>query len=650
MLVIRTAHGYNSRVHSWSRSVISFQDQGALPPGTTLNGVYALDRRIGKGGMGEVYSAREIESGDTVAIKMVLPEHSQNDSVVSLFRREAGTLNRLHHEAIVRYSVFAVDPEVRRPYMAMEFAEGPSLGAQIASGGALDEAEFDILRRRIAAGFATAHKAGIVHRDVSPDNIILIGGSLANAKIIDFGIARNVDGPEATLIAGNFAGKPRYAAPEQFGLQGGEVTAQSDIYSLGIVFAEALSGRSLDMGGTQAETLAKRDKVPDLSAVPANVRPLIEWMLQPKPSNRPASMQEVADWEPRASGRSKWIYASVAAIAAAVVGLVLWQPWVQFLEGPQRPGVDEVVEGPEDPPTPPPDDPVEPPPAPEIAFSAASPVRIGFGEDVSLPLVAFSAVREDDPPLGIAASGALPDGLSLVESPSGTMLLQGRATTSGAATLRFAATSGESPATDHSLDVQVLEAPPHFETRSLLRESATGPCLFWRAIALAAGLAEIEVFARSADPMIALDAAFKARAGFEAQIQGRLVSERQCSFLAKLPTPGNPAYLSNMEISLDRDEVALTAAVTGRVARGTGAQVFLIDADGAILPAQVDVVPTADRLSFRSRAMKEGPLIVIAARFLAGTAQSVDYDLDQFLNLARYGQVELAFGYAEVRP
>ena len=96
-----------------------------MPPGTTLNGVYVLDRRIGKGGMGEVYAAHEAESGDAIAIKMVLPEHSGNSSVVNMFRREAGMLNRLHHEAIVRYSAFAVDPEIRRPYMAMEFAEGP---------------------------------------------------------------------------------------------------------------------------------------------------------------------------------------------------------------------------------------------------------------------------------------------------------------------------------------------------------------------------------------------------------------------------------------------------------------------------------------------------------------------------------------------
>jgi len=105
----------------------SIVEGGGLPAGTQLNGIYEIETRIGIGGMGEVYAGREIHSGTKVAIKMVLPELVHDQKIIELFTREATTLNKLHHEAIVSYSVFSVDPALRRPYLAMEFAQGPSL-------------------------------------------------------------------------------------------------------------------------------------------------------------------------------------------------------------------------------------------------------------------------------------------------------------------------------------------------------------------------------------------------------------------------------------------------------------------------------------------------------------------------------------------
>src|SRR5699024_1675674 len=157
------------------------------------------------------------------------------------FRREASTLHNLYHEAIVRYYVFSVDPVLNRPYLSMEFAAGPSIGERLRDGGPLAEAEMEIMRRRVAGGLHAAHRLGIIHRDISPDNIILVDGDVERAKIIDFGIARSTTN-EGTLIGSGFAGKLNYVSPEQFGLEGGEVTAKSDIYSLGLVFAEAVIG------------------------------------------------------------------------------------------------------------------------------------------------------------------------------------------------------------------------------------------------------------------------------------------------------------------------------------------------------------------------------------------------------------------------
>lgn len=271
-------------------------DGGGVPAGTQLNGIYEVDTRIAMGGMGEVYIGHVIQTGDKVAIKMILPEHANNELILDLFRKEASTLHNLYHEAIVRYYVFSVDPALNRPYLAMEYAEGPALGDRVRTYP-MSEAEMSVLLPRVAGGLHAAHKAGIIHRDLSPDNIILVGGDVDRAKIIDFGIAKS-SSSEGTLIGSGFAGKLKYVSPEQLGLGDGEVTAQSDIYSMGLVFAEAVSGYPLDMGGSQVEVIEKRRSVPDLSTVPDYIRPLINWMLQPNPADRPASMEVVAGWTP----------------------------------------------------------------------------------------------------------------------------------------------------------------------------------------------------------------------------------------------------------------------------------------------------------------------------------------------------------------
>ena len=266
-----------------------------VPPGTTLNGIYVVDERIARGGMGEVFAGRNIQTGHKVAIKMILPEHAQDDLIISLFRREADVLHGVNHEAIVRYFLFSVDPELGRPYLVMEFAEGPSLADHLKAHGPLSKEDLDTLRNRVAGGLHAAHRKGVFHRDISPDNIILVGGSVEGAQIIDFGIAKMSDNPE-TLIGSSLAGKMNYISPEQLGLNGGMVTAQSDIYSLGLVLAQAATGTALKMTGSQVDIVDKRREVPDLSAVSSHLRPLLELMLAPKPEDRPTDMAFVADW------------------------------------------------------------------------------------------------------------------------------------------------------------------------------------------------------------------------------------------------------------------------------------------------------------------------------------------------------------------
>ena len=261
--------------------------------GTQLSGIYELDERIASGGMGEVYRGHNIQTGDHVAIKIVLPEFARDQTILSLFRKEASILNHLSHDAVVRYHVFTIDPGIGRPYLAMEFVDGQSL-FDVMRRGPMPGQDVRQLCHRLASGLAAVHQAGAVHRDLSPDNIILPGGRVERAKIIDFGIARSATVGGETLIGGKFAGKYNYVSPEQLGLYGGEVSEQSDIYSLGLVLAAALRGKPFDMSGSQYEVIEKRRTVPDLSDIDPDFQELLDAMLQPDPRDRPASMAEIA--------------------------------------------------------------------------------------------------------------------------------------------------------------------------------------------------------------------------------------------------------------------------------------------------------------------------------------------------------------------
>ncbi|RWF64923.1 MAG: serine/threonine protein kinase, partial [Mesorhizobium sp.] len=268
-------------------------DVATTAVGTQLSGIYELDERIGFGGMGEVYRGHNIQTGDHVAIKIVLPEFARDQTILSLFRKEASILNHLSHEAVVRYHVFTIDPGIGRPYLAMEFVDGQSL-FDIMRRGPMPTEDVRKLCHRLASGLSAVHQAGAIHRDLSPDNIILPGGRVDRAKIIDFGIARSATVGGETLIGGKFAGKYNYVSPEQLGLYSGEVSEQSDIYSLGLVLAAALRGKPIDMGGSQYEIVEKRRSVPDLSDIDADFRGIVEAMLQPDPQERPISMADIA--------------------------------------------------------------------------------------------------------------------------------------------------------------------------------------------------------------------------------------------------------------------------------------------------------------------------------------------------------------------
>jgi serine/threonine-protein kinase len=268
-----------------------------LAPGTRLNGVFEIDRHVAAGRAGEIYHAHAVETGAPAAIKTMRAGLTGSTLALALFRREASALHDVNHEAIVRCYLFSHDPGTGRHYLAMEYVDGPSLSALIQEGP-LCPGTVHVLHGRLAAGLHAAHQHGVIHCNLSPDSVLVPARDLSRAKIIGFG-AIPVGVSDGAAVGSATPNNIAYAAPEQFGLFGGEVTARSDIYGLGLVLAACLIGRPLDMGRSALDMLQKRRAVPDLREIDRRFRPLLERMLQPDPADRPESMTAVASWRPR---------------------------------------------------------------------------------------------------------------------------------------------------------------------------------------------------------------------------------------------------------------------------------------------------------------------------------------------------------------
>ncbi len=221
----------------------SFAPQTTLEP--TLNGKYRLGRVLGSGGMGTVNEAQHLALGERVAIKFLKPEYTRSPEIIERFLREARSLFRIKSEHVVR--VLDVDaPEGAAPYLVMEFLEGAALDDVLDRRQRLGVHEAVEIVRQVCEGLAEAHRLGIVHRDVKPHNVMITArpdGS-ACAKLLDFGIAQIgvFDGIETRLtVTEAIIGTPSYMSPEQL-RSARAVDARSDVWSLGVLFFELLTG------------------------------------------------------------------------------------------------------------------------------------------------------------------------------------------------------------------------------------------------------------------------------------------------------------------------------------------------------------------------------------------------------------------------
>ena len=318
----------------------------SLPPGAQVAG-YSLGERIGVGGFGEVYRARHTVIGRQAAIKILHRRYAHDADAVARFIAEARAVNRVSHPGIVEiFDVGTLDDG--RPFCVMELLEGQTLREVLAARGRLPLDEALPILRGIAEAVDAAHGAGIAHRDLKPDNVfVLAGGSV---KLIDFGLAKLVDGTEATITReGTIFGTPLYMSPEQ--CRGNASDLRTDTYSFGVLAYQVLTGSLPFTGDALEVALHHVNDAPEPPAkrcaeLPARVDDAILAALAKEPADRPATLVAVVEAlagdaalpTVRLGGRARrrslaWIALGVLA-AAAIAATALMLGWRSAATGP----------------------------------------------------------------------------------------------------------------------------------------------------------------------------------------------------------------------------------------------------------------------------------------------------------------------------
>ncbi|HVT44034.1 MAG TPA: protein kinase [Thermoanaerobaculia bacterium] len=261
---------------------------------------YEVVRELGKGAMGIVYLAKDPLIGRLVALKTIRPATGDDDEAKEFqerFVREAQAAGILSHSAIVTVHDIGQDPESGVSFIAMEYIEGSNLKEVLQQGTPFDHFQVAEVVSQVADAIDYAHSKGIIHRDVKPANIILCGE--ARAKITDFGIAKIASGVSNLTTTGQFLGTPNYMAPEQ--IKGTKIDGRTDIFSLGIVFYEALSRRK-PFGGDSLTTISYKivhEPFPPLRdidpSIPEGFEEIIGRCLAKDPADRYQRARELAN-------------------------------------------------------------------------------------------------------------------------------------------------------------------------------------------------------------------------------------------------------------------------------------------------------------------------------------------------------------------
>lgn len=241
---------------------------------------FELIDRIGRGGMGVIWRARDTATGAPIAVKMLHPHLAEEAGYLARFEREVEVAMRIDSPNVVRIYGFGRTEGI--PYMVMELVEGPSLRQMILDQGVYGWPEAKKVIVQVLRGLEAAHRQNVIHRDIKPSNILL--GWDGTAKIADFGVARAMD--LTALTAGStMLGTPAYMAPE------GEASVQADLYAVGCVLFEMLTGHPPYEGSTQQEVLLKHIRqAPDLQLLPpGEARNVVAWLMAKNVADRPPS-------------------------------------------------------------------------------------------------------------------------------------------------------------------------------------------------------------------------------------------------------------------------------------------------------------------------------------------------------------------------
>jgi hypothetical protein len=291
-------------------------DFDVLETGTRI-GSYVIEREIGRGGMGVVYCARDVRLDRRVALKALPPIHDADATLRERLRREARAAATISHPAVA--TVYALEEIDGRLFMASELVEGRTLRSEI-ERAPLERLRALAVAADIARALCAAHEAGVTHRDLKPENVLITPRGAV--KVVDFGIARVENlGMTRLTNAGGFVGTPAYMPPEQ--LLGGAADSRADIYALGVVLTEMLTGLHPLAAGYSAD--------------PADPSDIAVRCMEADPGRRYQSAREVlaalereltdrADHTP-ASGR-QWWWEFHQAAAALVYAVATWPAWI----------------------------------------------------------------------------------------------------------------------------------------------------------------------------------------------------------------------------------------------------------------------------------------------------------------------------------